>query len=561
MYSPEFLTPRRRRRDGTHVAVTCAAALLTSAFLLVAGSLQGGERPWHEQLIAALRGNDSVLPPELPVHPVAGMYNREAIIPPQCYTKTEGRHNPCYVCHQNARPGRENIMNDGGLQLAYSFSELGKTNHWKNLFEDRTERIAAISDDEILAYVRSDNYEELAPRLRDAGFAGWIPDLEGLGSASAAFDEHGFAKDGSQWVAFNYKPLPSTFWPTNGSTDDVMIRLPPDYRMTRDGKPSRVIYLANLSIAEGLIKGLDRISTPPLDEAEVGEDLNGDAVTGVVTELSNFSSWVGKAREHYLRKSLFPQGTEFLHTVRYLDVNDAGNIKPSRRLKEVRYMRKAFTMSPDAVAEAYRQEGYHKEEGLLPVYVDRRQRGLDAEMGWVLQSFIEDRHGRLRTATYEENVFCMGCHASIGSTIDKTFSFARKVDGAAGWKYIDLVGMPDVPSRGENEGEFLRYFRMTGGGDEFRSNPEMMQRWFRKDGSVDEPKVSAATDVYTLVAPSKSRAMALNKAYRTIVLDQDFIYGRDANLSVPVNVYHQVDESAPVLPADRFVSADITLDW
>jgi len=28
------------------------------------------------------------------------LYNREAVIPPQCYTKTEGVNNPCYTCHQ-----------------------------------------------------------------------------------------------------------------------------------------------------------------------------------------------------------------------------------------------------------------------------------------------------------------------------------------------------------------------------------------------------------------------------------------------------------------------------
>jgi hypothetical protein len=28
------------------------------------------------------------------------IFNNEATVPPQCYTKTEGRHNPCYTCHQ-----------------------------------------------------------------------------------------------------------------------------------------------------------------------------------------------------------------------------------------------------------------------------------------------------------------------------------------------------------------------------------------------------------------------------------------------------------------------------
>jgi len=29
------------------------------------------------------------------------LYNPEALIPSQCYTKTDGVNNPCYVCHQS----------------------------------------------------------------------------------------------------------------------------------------------------------------------------------------------------------------------------------------------------------------------------------------------------------------------------------------------------------------------------------------------------------------------------------------------------------------------------
>jgi hypothetical protein len=71
-------------------------------------------------------------------------------------------------------------MNDRDLQEAYSFSDLGMTNHWKNLFEDRSERVATISDAWIKDYVSQDNYSELAHRLEAAGFEGWIPDLTDL---------------------------------------------------------------------------------------------------------------------------------------------------------------------------------------------------------------------------------------------------------------------------------------------------------------------------------------------------------------------------------------------
>ena len=29
------------------------------------------------------------------------VYNPESVIPPQCYTKTDGVNNPCFACHQS----------------------------------------------------------------------------------------------------------------------------------------------------------------------------------------------------------------------------------------------------------------------------------------------------------------------------------------------------------------------------------------------------------------------------------------------------------------------------
>jgi len=552
----------KNSHDHDRTSLLFAGMLLIGAMGLVSGPLQSEPLSAHDQLIQTLRSHTDVLPPTPAGHPVATMYNREAIIPPQCYTRSEGLHNPCYVCHQNARPGRENTMNDGPLQREYSFSEVGLTNHWKNLFEDRTEAVAAISDAQILDWIDDDNYSALAGRLQAAGFKGWIPDLVNLQEADLAFDKQGFARDGSHWVAFNYKPLPSTFWPTNGSTDDVMIRLPLAYRQNRDGALSRDVYVANLSIAEALIKGLQTIETPDIDEHKAGEDIDGDGRLGIVQRLNAFDRWAGAARGFHMAPSFYPEGTEFLHTVRYVGVDEQGAITPSRRMKEVRYMRKAFTMTLDAAREAYLQEGYHKDEGLLPLYTNRNDQGLDNGMGWLVQGFIEGVDGRLRVATFEENVFCMGCHSSIGSTIDKTFSFPRKVDGRAGWGYINLRGMKDAPNHGEKEGEILTYFQRAGGGDEFRSNAELRERWFHRQGTaVDVDKVRAAEDVYALVTPSRDRALRLNKAYRTIVAEQDFIHGRDATVTPPVNVHEHVGDDAPTLPSSLNHLWSITLDW
>jgi hypothetical protein len=517
--------------------------------------------PAHELVIRYLLADDSVIPKRPPVHPVRALYNPEAVIPPMCYTRTEGHNNPCYVCHQDQIPGRLNTMNDADLQAAYSFSDLGRTNHYRNLFVDRIQSTKAISDAEIDAWVAVDNYSALAGRLTAAGFRGYIPDLADLASGPAAFDALGFAKDGSGWVAFNYKPLPSTFWPTNGATDDVMIRLPEPFRRTSSGEESRDVYLANLAILEANIKGLARVDVPLIDERTAECYLDGNGQLGLAREVKTPARYVGAAHDQIKVQYLYPVGTEFLHSVRYLGVDSDGAIYVPPRMKELRYMQKRFFKSRDQLAEEYRREGYAKDAGELPGYVDRGQYGLDNDMGWVIAGFIENKQGQLRVQGFEENLFCMGCHTSIGSTIDSVFSFARKVDGAAGLGYIDLHGMPDAPNVGEVEGEILTYLQRAGGGGEFRSNPEMEARYF-SGGKLVVSKVNQARDVYELITPSPERARALNKAYLLLVREQSYLYGRDASLTPPANVYAEVDnENAPTLPVERNFRWDMRLDW
>ncbi|MCW1915267.1 hypothetical protein OJ996_16895 [Luteolibacter sp. GHJ8] len=534
--------------------------------ILAAGALLSSspaeESPLHQQILESLRTSDAVLPPIPHAAPVFTLSNAEAVVPPQCYTRTETLNNPCYVCHQDTIDGRENVMNDADLQEAYSFSDVGMTNHWKNLFEDRSSRIKQISDADITAWIKGDNYSELPSRLREANFKGWIPDLKNLHLGREAFDEQGFAKDGSQWVAFSYKPFPSTFWPTNGSTDDVMIRLPQSYRCNKEGKPSAEIYKANLAILEANIKGLDRIASLPVDETVIGEDLDGDGKQGVVRSIAKTTAWVGAARDLPIERSLYPEGTEFLHTVRYVGIAEDGLIGSSARMKEVRYSKKAKAYSKPMYARKYALEAMEKEAGNLPAYYDLGHYGLDNGNGWALHGFIEDHRGRLRAMTYEENFSCMGCHNSVGSTIDKTFSFPRKMDGPAGWGYLDLKGMPDAPNKGETVGEIATYLARAGGGSEFRNNDEMTSRWYRDNGTLDHEKLATAKDVYDLITPSRERALALNKAYKTIVEDQDFIYGKDPVLVPPKNVYDKIDnENSPTLPAERIFKWNILLDW
>jgi len=494
---------------------------------------------------------------------VGQIYNKEAPIPPQCYTKTDQVNNPCYVCHQSYHDQklRPNKLNDGFQQGSYAFSDLGVSNSWRNLFKDRTQDIAKISDEKILNYINQDNYSPFIEKLKKSDWKGVIPEVKNLHLGAAAFDEHGMAKDGSGWVAFNYKPMPSTFWPTNGSTDDVMIRLPEAY-MQVNGKYSRDVYYANLALVEMAIADTQKTSTIALNENIIGSDLNGNGkLDKRVTQVVRSKHYVGDAMKTPLHSMLYPEGTAFLHTVRYVNVNDAGDVSVSPRMKEVRYMVKKKFLTLGDLKGRYYLERKEKHFENLPYANDFGDEGVSNKHGWTLLGFIENEQGELRQQNHEEQFFCTGCHKSIGSIIDETFSFPRKVAGVKGWGYINLKDIQDVPNIGEEKGEFLTYLERAGGGDEFRQNKEMLRRWFKKDGSVDVDKVLAQKSIYDLIIPSRRRALDMNKAYKTIVNEQSFIYGRDATLVEASNVLSEVNEEQPPLTPENQHQWDIRLDW
>lgn len=491
------------------------------------------------------------------------VYNAESVIPPQCYTRTDQVNNPCYVCHQNydRLAQRPNIMNDGDLQGSYAFSELGENNHWRNLFVDRQVSIAELDDATIDQYVVEDNYEPFIAALKAQGFKGDIPALKNLAYPEKAFGEYGLAKDGSHWVAFNYKPFPSTFWPTNGSTGDVMIRLPTAFR-EHQGKYQFDTYFANLSLMEMAIKDLAQISVPPISEKKIGTDLDGDGQLSDRVELIiRQSHYVGDAKRVALATMLYPQGTEILHTVRYIGIDSAGQIYNAPRMKEVRYMRKHVFKSPGNLASSYYSEKKEKAFEKLPQTVFHGDRGIANGFGWTINGFIEDESGKLRQQNHQELSFCNGCHKSIGTTIDQTFSFPRKLDGLAGWGYIDLKKLKDAPNLNEVEGEYLTYLQRVGGGDEYRQNTEMLNLWFDEQGRVKAEKIATLDSIYPLITPSPTRARQLNKAYRRIVEEQSYIFGRDPSYVPSQNVHRQVDESqAPLLPENQF-TWDMRLQW
>lgn len=464
--------------------------------------------------------------------------HREAGIPPQCYTKTGGTSNPCWTCHTDTL--HPNDMYDWALQASYAFSDEGQVNHWQNLFEDRTAAMDAISDTEVLAYIRTDNYAALQKALSaEKAFRGYRPDLD----FSAGFDDAGFARDGSGWRAFRYKPFPGTFWPTNGSTDDVLIRLPQEFR-TRGGVYDRATYIENFALLERSIA-----SDPRRSDAELGLP----------------ERFVGDASHLALRRRLYPEGTEFLHSVRYVDP-DAPNLI-SARMKELRYSQKVAFLDASQLLGIYEEEHEERSQGRPPLFQGDALSGMRNDHGWALQAYIEDEKGRLRLQTQQEQLACMGCHSNLGVTVDATFSFARKVPGAAGWAYQDLRGMKDVPQVGHADPEVLTYLRRVGAGDEFRANQEFIER-FAPGGSIDEAEVRRAApggdqDLAWLLTPSRERALDLNRAYLALVREQDFDQGRDAPLAPPLNVFTRIDDESTGLAEKNRVYQDgrLHLAW
>ena len=117
----------------------------------------------------------------------------------------------------------------------------------------------------------------------DGCWDGFVPDRR------VHFDQQGFDRlpDGGYtgWRAFAYYPFLGTFWPTNGSTDDVLIRLDTPFREDEQRRLDLPVYRLNLAIVEALIKRED-VPIAPGDERELGVDLDKD---GAIAEARRVS--------------------------------------------------------------------------------------------------------------------------------------------------------------------------------------------------------------------------------------------------------------------------------
>jgi hypothetical protein len=478
---------------------------------------------------------------------VGRVANMEAGVPPMCYTQTGGTSNPCWVCHTQG-VGRT-MLDDSNLQEQYGFSDVAHENHWTNLFVDRRPFIANVTDDAILKYVRGDNYAPLraAMAAMPATYTGFRPDLD----LAQGFDDAGFARDGSGWRAVRFQPFLGAFWPTNGSTSDLYIRLPAMFRETP------ALYRLNLSIVEAAIAiedpasgRLDR-AIEPVDERLLGFDLDGDGSLHEATRIRALPPhYAGAAAQTKVVAHAYPLHTELLHSVRYLDPD--APTRTAARMKELRYMRKIVDHDDFGRRRAYDDEAEDKAQGKLPAYQGDPEVGYVTPWGWQLQGYIEDKRGTLRVQTEEEHRFCMGCHGHLGVTIDQTFAFARKVPGADGWRQQDLRGLKDRPQVGHSKPELATYFERVRGGDETRSNTELLARFF-DDGISNGEIAHAATDkdLAWALFPSRDRALALDKAYLAIVREQSFTKGRDAVLAPATRVHAKIIDDATGLTAHR----------
>jgi len=500
-------------------------------------------------------------------------------ISPQCYTKTQDNKgntfNPCYSCHINS--SAPNFIDDFDLQASYDFSESSNKNPFTNSFKDRTTLVEKIADKEILSYINQSNYKSSDGRIiiadklnydlpskwdfaydgkKDGKWKGYIPD------SYFNFDDEGFDKDlngvYTGWRAFAYTPFLGTFWPTNGSVDDVLIRLPKSMMQDEKGNFSKEIYKINLAIVESMIKKQDIKLDFEVDESKYNVDLNHNNLvdkTSIIVykwnkpdALSKYPKviyknyYVGLAKKElienklHISPGLYPDGTEFLHSVRYIGIDEQKNsIKMSPRMKELRYTKKTSWNNYSQLSNAAQSEIKEKDafpERLRGVKGDM-EKGLSNGLGWVYQGFIEDKNGNLRPQSYEETLSCIGCHSGIGATTDSSFAFPRKFDEKNAWYHWtkkDLKGTKDRVLSNK-KGEFAFYLEQNRAGDEYRANEEIKNKFFDKDGKLIQSEVDKIKDDITyLIYPSVKRAIKLNKAYKVIVDEQSFIYGKDAHI-------------------------------
>ena len=511
-----------------------------------------------------LLSNLGIAAPHTSVRPEQ-LDNWFAYIPPACYADTQGAqgkvHNPCYSCHTKGQP--PNYIDDSDLQLEYSFPKPALVNSWTNLWQDRRAALQKISDQEISDYVQRDNYkvagnigiaEKLASKFppewdsNDNGiWEGFLPDVY------YQLDADGFDRDPegnyNGWKQYHYAPFPGNFSPINGSVGDAFIRLGDDFRVDRQGHFNLSLYRLNLAIVESAIKQ-KTLTVAPFDEHEYGVDLDKNGRLNltnsiVFSDQPGAMQLIGKAGQlqtHdriHLEAGLFPESTEFFHSLRYLHVASNGEVTQAARVKEVRYSVKKRWHSPTQLArfaaDEIKEKAYTPDR---PRWVRGNQEfGVSNRLAWQYQGFIEDRDGDLRPQTHQELVFCVGCHSGIGATTDSNFSFARKFsDGQASY-FVNAIGATNYAGA-EHEvapiydllAQYTGYIQQNHALNDFRNIK----------GDIRLPL--DAQRMRSLLWSTAKNAVLKNKAYRLVVQEQSYTAGRDAIVAPLVYIHQELEE-------------------
>ncbi|MEO1292097.1 MAG: hypothetical protein AAFV62_04585 [Pseudomonadota bacterium] len=492
--------------------------LLSAGVFLAAGISIGAIAPGTDPAEVDVGLTVDITPPmNGPSLAAAGAwYNPRPDIPPACYRLSPRDRQSCGTCHAADAMTRD-------------LPEPVRINHWSNLSRDTGGKSAPTGDVSEAGYSPPpDQISALRTRLRDLEWVGTTPDLSGLDLGDpAAFSRRGLARDGSGWVAYRNIRHPALL-PFEATTTQNAIRLPKAFRHQADGQANDDLYLANIALLLGAMTGVDEVSTAPLDETDVGVDLDGSGELIVALSTSRRETFIGGAAGVSVREGTFPLGTEFLQILRYAP-EYAGEAPP---IREIRYLQK----TGDGEARLERPNPAKRSNTSMSAV----PAGLPTGSGWRVQGFIEDPTGALRPQTQEELASCTGCHGGLSATTSASvFSGPRlmSLESMAGvhrdaldWRPLDSVFsfaqmFPAGAGLGTNVPE------SSGAESGQQSAPSSV------DARAD------AADALALRAPlrnwldtlspeplDRESAETLNARYRGIVAEQSFVQGRTPTL-------------------------------
>lgn len=128
-------------------------------------------------------------------------------------------------------------------------------------------------------------------------------------------------------------------------------------------------------------------------------------------------------------------------------------------MKELRYARKVGWRSYSAVHQSAVAESVetHAFPNRLRQVLGDMEAGVSNDQGWVSQGFIEDANGALRPQTYEETVYCVGCHGGTGAATDGILAFPRKLPADSfrrGWYHWSQRGLSGIPEPMRSDGQY-----------------------------------------------------------------------------------------------------------